>query len=131
MEKGRLMVGFIRGTHGFAGECKVESASGEYGHLLNLKEVTLRHGEQQREAKVESVSLGNAVAYVKFFGIDSDETVKKLIGWGIEVPRNTASPWERTSGTSRIYETVLLFMKRKTDRQRWMHLVNAQALPWG
>lgn len=92
MEKGRLMVGFIRGTHGFAGECKVESASGEYGHLLNLKEVTLRHGEQQREAKVESVSLGNAVAYVKFFGIDSDETVKKLIGWGIEVPRKYCKP---------------------------------------
>ena len=77
MEKAQLVVGFIRGTHGFSGECKVESASGEYEHLLDLKEVTLVQGEQSREAKVESVSLGNAVAYVKFVGIDSDEAVMK------------------------------------------------------
>ena len=83
MEKAQLVVGFIRGTHGFSGECKVESASGEYEHLLDLKEVTLVHGDEQREAKVESVSLGNAVAYVKFAGIDSDEAVLKCRHWGI------------------------------------------------
>ena len=48
MEKSRLVVGFIRGPHGFSGECKVESASGEYEHLLRLKEVTLKLGESQR-----------------------------------------------------------------------------------
>ena len=92
MEKAQLVVGFIRGTHGFSGECKVESASGEYEHLLDLKEVTLVHDNQQREAKVESVSLGNAVAYVKFEGIDSDEAVLKYRHWGIQVPRKYCKP---------------------------------------
>ena len=92
MENSRLVVGFIRGTHGFSGGCKVESSSGEYEHLLKLKEVTLKHGDEQREAKVESVSLGNAVAYVKFQGIDSDEMAKKYIRWEIEVPRKYAKP---------------------------------------
>ena len=92
MEKSRLEVGFIRGTHGISGGCKVESTSGEYEHLLKLKEVTLKHGDEQREAKVESVSLGNAIAYVKFEGIDSDEMAKKFIRWEIEVPRKYAKP---------------------------------------
>ena len=49
MEKAQLIVGFIRGSHGYSGECKVESASGEYEHLLNLKEVTLQHGNEKKE----------------------------------------------------------------------------------
>ena len=95
MEKAQLVVGFIRGTHGFSGECKVESASGEYEHLLDLKEVTLVHGDEQREAKVESVSLGHAVAYVKFKGIDSDEDIQKYNRWGILVPRKYCKPLKK------------------------------------
>ena len=95
MEKSHLVVGFIRGTHGFSGECKVESASGEYEHLLKLDEVTLKLGDERREAKVESVSLGNAVAYVKFKGIDSDEAAKRLIRWEIEVPRKYCKPLQK------------------------------------
>ena len=87
MEKAQLVVGFIRGTHGFSGECKVESTSGEYEHLLKLKDVTLVQGEQQREAKVESVSLGHAIAYVKFEGINSDSEIQKYNRWEILVPR--------------------------------------------
>ena len=95
MEKAQLIVGFIRGSHGFSGECKVESASGEYEHLLNLKEVTLRHGDEVREAKVESVSLGNAVAYVKFQGIDSDKDVLRYNKWSISVPRKYCKKLEK------------------------------------
>ena len=95
MEKAQLIVGFIRGSHGFSGECKVESASGEYEHLLDLKDVTLVHGDMQREAKVESVSLGHAVAYVKFEGIDSDEAILKYRNWGIKVPRKYCKPLKK------------------------------------
>ena len=69
MEKAQLVVGFIRGTHGFSGECKVESASGEYEHLLDLKEVTLVHGDEHR-----------------------DEAVLKYRHWGIKVPRKYCKP---------------------------------------
>ena len=95
MEKAQFVVGFIRGTHGYSGECKVESASGEYEHLLELKEVTLRHDDMQKEAKVESVSLGHAVAYVKFKGIDSDTEIKKYNRWEILVPRKYAKPLKK------------------------------------
>ena len=95
MEKAQFVVGFIRGSHGYSGECKVESASGEYEHLLDLKEVTLRHDDLQKEAKVESVSLGHAVAYVKFKGIDSDTEIKKYNRWEILVPRKYAKPLKK------------------------------------
>jgi len=95
MDKAQLVVGFIRGSHGFQGECKVESASGEYEHLLKLKDVALKHGDVLKETKVESVSLGHDVAYVKFLGIDSDEDVRKYRGWEISVPRKYCKPLKK------------------------------------
>ncbi len=95
MEKEQLVVGFIRGSHGYAGECKVESASGEYEHLLKLKEVTLRQGSNSKETKVESVSVGANTAYVKFKGIDSSEEVQKYNRWEILVPRKYCKPLKK------------------------------------
>ena len=95
MEKAQLIVGFIRGSHGYSGECKVESASGEYEHLLKLKEVTLQHGNETKETKVESVSLGCNTAYVKFVGIDSDEDIRKYNRWEILVPRKYCKPLKK------------------------------------
>ncbi len=95
MEKAQLIVGFIRGSHGYSGECKVESASGEYEHLLSLKEVTLQHGNEKKETKVESVSLGCNTAYVKFAGINSDEDIRKYNRWEIVVPRKYCKPLKK------------------------------------
>jgi len=95
MEKAQLVVGFIRGTHGFSGECKVESTSGEYEHLLKLKEVTLQLGDISREVKVESISLGHNIAYVKFEGINSDTEVQKYNRFEILVPRKYCKPLKK------------------------------------
>ena len=95
MEKAQLVVGFIRGSHGFMGECKVESASGEYEHLLKLKEVTLRLGDISREVKVESISLGHNIAYVKFEGINSDSDVMKYNRFELLVPRKYCEPLKK------------------------------------
>ena len=95
MEKAQLVVGFIRGSHGFRGECKVESASGEYEHLLKLKEVTLRLGDISREVKVESISLGHNIAYVKFEGINSDSDVMKYNRFELLVPRKYCKPLKK------------------------------------
>ena len=95
MKKEQLVVGFVRGSHGYAGECKVESSSGEYEHLLKLEEVTLRHGEAERKCKVESSSGGGHVAYLKFSGINSDEEVRKYNGWEILVDRKYAKPLKK------------------------------------
>ena len=97
MEKAQLVVGFIRGSHGYAGECKVESTSGEYEHFLKLekKEVTLKSGDAERAAKVESVALGNNIAYVKFSGINSSEEITKFNRWEIMVPRKYCKPLKK------------------------------------
>ena len=95
MEKAQLVVGFIRGSHGFMGECKVESASGAYEHLLKLKEVTLRLGDISREVKVESISLGHNIAYVKFEGINSDSDVMKYNRFELLVPRKYCKPLKK------------------------------------
>ena len=92
MEKAQMVVGFVRKSHGFEGECKIESASGEYEHILKLKEVTLVHGDQQKEVKVESASLGGDTVYMKFKGIDSDIAIRQYNGWGLSVPRKYCKP---------------------------------------
>ena len=95
MKKEQLVVGFVRGSHGYAGECRVESSSGEYEHLLRLKEVTLRHDDEERKCVVESSSGGNHVAYLKFSGINSDEEIRKYNGWEIMVNRKYAHPLQK------------------------------------
>jgi len=95
MLKEHLVVGFIRGSHGFEGECKVESTSGEYEHIAKLNEVTLLHGSVQKEVKIESASLGNNTVYVKFKGIDSDTDIRKYTGWELVVPRKYAKPLQK------------------------------------
>lgn len=91
----QLVVGFIRGSHGFLGECKVESSSGFYEHLLKLKDVTLQYEGETFCTKVESVSLGNNIAYIKFKGIDSDVAVAKFNKWQILVPRKYCKPLKK------------------------------------
>jgi 16S rRNA processing protein RimM len=92
MENGQLIAGFIRAPHGVTGEVKVESASGEYGHIVSLEEVTLRHGTETRTCSVESASDGGNYAYMKFAGIDTPEEARKICGWEIMVPRECAYP---------------------------------------
>ena len=60
-----------------------------------MKEVTLVHGDEHRETKVESVSLGHAVAYVKFAGIDSDTDLQKFNGWEILADRKYCKPLKK------------------------------------
>ncbi len=52
MSEEQLIVGFIRAPHGVLGEFKVESASGFYDHIEKLKEVTLKFGETEKNAKL-------------------------------------------------------------------------------
>jgi|WetSurMetagenome_2_1015567.scaffolds.fasta_scaffold63147_3 16S rRNA processing protein RimM len=92
MENGQLVVGFIRGSYGVTGECKVESASGEYDHIAALTEVTLQHGTEQKICRVESVDLKNGGMCIKLAGIDTPEDVRKYCRWEIVVPRKYAKP---------------------------------------
>lgn len=86
------MVGIIRGTHGLAGNCKVESTSGEFQHFTGMKDVVLRKNGIETKRTIEKVSFGGGILYIKFSGINSPEEAKKLSGSEIVVSREFACP---------------------------------------
>lgn len=86
------MVGIIRGTHGLAGNCKVESTSGEFRHFTGMKDVVLRKNGVETKRTIEKVSIGGGILYIKFSGINSPEEAKKLSGSEIVVSREFACP---------------------------------------
>lgn len=86
------MVGIIRGTHGLAGNCKVESTSGEFQHFTGMKDVVLRKNGIETKRTIEKVSIGGGILYIKFSGINSPEEAKKLSGSEVVVSREFACP---------------------------------------
>ena len=86
----QFVVGIVRGTHGIAGEFKVESTSGEYGHFADMEEVTLVYGEEKRQFKVESTREAATTLYMKLVGINTPEEAAKFNRWQIVVPRKNA-----------------------------------------
>lgn len=86
------MVGIIRGTHGLAGNCKVESTSGEFQHFTGMKDVVLRKNGIETKRTIEKVSIGGGILYIKFSGINSPEEAKKFSGSEIVVSREFACP---------------------------------------
>ena len=87
-----FVVGIIRGTHGLAGNCKVESTSGEFQHFTGMKDVVLRKNGVETKRTIEKVSIGGGILYIKFLGINSPEEAKKLSGSEIVVSREFACP---------------------------------------
>lgn len=88
----KLIIGFIRGSHGLKGNVKVTSTSGEFEHFFNLSEVTLRKGETEKIFTIESVEGGTSGLYIKFKGINSAEEAKRYSGWELIVLRSMACP---------------------------------------
>ena len=88
--KDKFVVGIVRGSHGITGEFKVESTSGEYEHFADMDEVTLTNGTVSRLMKIESVSEGSNILYMKIEGINSPEEAAKFNRWEIVVPRSKA-----------------------------------------
>lgn len=81
---------FVRGPHGLSGEFKVESASGRYEHIAQLKEVALRLKGETTLYKVERVEGSQNAFYMKLAGVDSPEAARKLNGAELRVSREKA-----------------------------------------
>jgi 16S rRNA processing protein RimM len=77
---------------GLKGWVKIRSLSGETEHLLSLRSISLRRGEDTREYTVEAASASPPT--FKLAGIDSPEAAKTLKGAEILVPRDQAAPLE-------------------------------------
>ncbi len=88
----KLIIGFIRATHGLAGKLKVVSTSGEFEHFFKLTEVTVKKGDTEKNFVISEVDYGGVDLYITFEGIDSIEKAKAIVGWEILVDRNDACP---------------------------------------
>jgi 16S rRNA processing protein RimM len=88
----RFVVGFVRSPHGLAGNFKFLSASGEYAHFADMREVTLKDKARETTYAIEHLELSAAFPTMKLAGVDSPEAAQKLNGCEIIVPRDKGSP---------------------------------------
>lgn len=86
----RLAVGRVQRTHGTAGYVRVQSYSGETGHLAGLRAVHLEPGSVERA--VEDVQVVSGGVLLKLQGVDRKEDAEKLRGTVIWVERAFAAP---------------------------------------
>jgi len=86
----RFVSALLGSPFGLNGRVKIESLSGEENHLLELKKITLRKGQVEKEYKVEEVF--SSPLSLKLAGIDSPEAAKALKGAEILIPREQAAP---------------------------------------
>jgi 16S rRNA processing protein RimM len=106
-----LLIGMIRRPHGIHGSLKVESYSGESRHFRDLEVVELVSAGQSREARIRSVEVHNGIPVLTFHGVDTPEAARKLTGWEIRVPRNSAAPL----GEDEFYANELVGLTVQTD----------------
>lgn len=92
MPADQLAVGYIKKPHGVRGYCKVQSFSGENGHLLGLRRAFLRKSGKEIELTIEHTEQSGNHVLMKFQGIDTPEKVKSYNGWELWVSRSNASP---------------------------------------
>jgi 16S rRNA processing protein RimM len=88
----RLAVGLITATHGLRGSVKIKSLSGESAHLLKLRRLYVRRGEEFLPFEVEQVQGSGSALVMKLAGIDSVEAATRFRGCELWVERREANP---------------------------------------
>lgn len=106
-----LAAGVVRTSFGVLGEVKIHSFSGEVEHLKDLKMVTLRGGQTEKNMTVESSRLAGGMLVMKFKGVDSPEAAKLLAGLEIWIDRSQAAPLKKNE----FYMTDLIGCKLVDD----------------
>jgi 16S rRNA processing protein RimM len=90
-----LAVAKIGAPRGLGGFLKLHSYSGEYDHLLILKDVLISpegNPSEGRIIKISGFQSGAWGASVSFLGYDSPETARALTGMELFLPRTQVSP---------------------------------------
>lgn len=90
-----LATGVLLRPHGVHGNINIRLFSDQFEHLLKIKEVILKKGDQQRVETIASVKGYNEGALIKFVGIERREEVEKLTGWEVWILRSQAPALEK------------------------------------
>ncbi|MCE1206370.1 MAG: ribosome maturation factor RimM [Spirochaetia bacterium] len=98
-EERTLAIARLGSPRGLRGYLKVHSFSGEYGHILKLKEAVLyppqsavQQSSAPRKLKVKGFEEGEWGISIAFAGYESPEKARELVGMAIVVPREQACP---------------------------------------
>ena len=90
----RFRVGVIAGTHGLRGEVKVFPTTDEPRRFLDLKQVILDTGREERILKIRSVKFFKKFVILGFEQMDRIEDVERLRGSSLLIDRKDALPLE-------------------------------------
>ena len=86
----RFRVGVITGTHGLRGEVKVFPTTDEPARFLDLKQVIMDTGREERILKIRSVKFFKKFVILGFEKMDRIEDVERLKGAELLIPREEA-----------------------------------------
>jgi 16S rRNA processing protein RimM len=87
----RFTAALVGPPFGLKGFVKVHSLSGEFEHLLRLKQAVLRQEGREQVREIEAAA-GAPSLVMKFRGFDSPEAAKTLTGAELLVGRDEAAP---------------------------------------
>jgi 16S rRNA processing protein RimM len=88
----RFVSALVGAPYGLQGFVKLHSLSGETGHLLKLRRLTLRQGDREQVREVEVAEAAFPCPLIKFRGIDSPEAARVLKGAEVLLSREEAAP---------------------------------------
>ncbi|MDR1212357.1 MAG: ribosome maturation factor RimM [Spirochaetaceae bacterium] len=88
----QFIVGHVGQPHGLEGFVKIRSASGEWEHLLSLKEILLRGKTGEKTCIIEEIRGNSGHILMKFRGIETPEAARALSGAVLITGRDRAAP---------------------------------------
>jgi len=88
----KFIIGLVGSPFGVKGFVKVNPCSGESGHLLKLKSVTISKDGKEQTLQIEEIAPAPPTVLMRFAGIDSPEKAKTLNGAQLIAGREQAAP---------------------------------------
>jgi 16S rRNA processing protein RimM len=88
----QFVIGHVGQPHGLKGFVKIRSASGEWEHLLALREVLLSGKSGEKTFNIEEIKGNSGQILMKFQGIESPEAARTLSGAALIAGRDQAAP---------------------------------------
>ena len=115
----RFRVGVIAGTHGLHGEVKVFPTTDEPRRFLDLKQVIMDTGREERVLKIRSVKFFKKFVILGFEEMNRIEDVERLKGSELLIPREDAIELEE----GEYFIPDLLGLKVTTDDGRELGVI--------
>lgn len=92
MANDSFLLGKIGAPRGIRGDLRIQSYSGEYGHIFSQKSLELRGEGHILRLKVARFQENPDISTIAFEGYPTPETARALVGLEIYAPREGGAP---------------------------------------